>query len=370
MISPQFEIIIVASLVAVACSLAGVFLVLRKVSLMSDAISHSVLLGIVIAFFATKSLTSPFLIIGAALTGVLTVSLTELLIKTKKVKEDASIGLVYPFLFAGAVILITKFAENVHIDTHVVLTGEIAFTPFDRVIIGSRDFGPEAWWVMGSVVVLNLLFITLFYKELKLGTFDPGLAATLGFMPGILHYSLMALVSITAVGAFDSVGSVLVVALMIAPPATAYLITERLNRMIIVSIGVGIIAAITGYGAASFFDVSIAGSMATMCGVLFMLAFFFAPHRGLLSKLFLQRSQRWTFAVHMLLVHLLDHEGKTEAAAENRRETVHTHLQWSKQFTERVVAHAKKERAIDENKGILSLTSEGRKTAQTVMTFS
>src|SRR3989344_2709845 len=158
-LSPQIEIMIIASVVAVTCALPGVFLILRRMALMSDAISHSILLGIVIAFFAVRSLSSPLLIIGAAVMGVITVSLTEMLVNTRKVKEDAAIGLVFPALFSIAIILITKYASKVHIDTDAVLLGEIAFAPFKRLAIAGIDVGPQAMWVMGTILIINIAFI-------------------------------------------------------------------------------------------------------------------------------------------------------------------------------------------------------------------
>jgi manganese/zinc/iron transport system permease protein len=208
--SIELEIQLVAVTVSVACSLAGVFLVLRRMALMSDAISHTVLLGIVLVFFITRDIASPFLVVGAAVMGVATVGLVELLRRTRLVREDASIGLVFPALFSIAVILITRYAGSVHLDTDAVLLGEIAFAPFRRLEVGGVDLGPRSLWVMGGILLLNVTFIALLYKELKLSTFDPGLAAALGFAPGILHYAFMTLVSITAVGAFDTVGSILV----------------------------------------------------------------------------------------------------------------------------------------------------------------
>ncbi len=207
----QIEIQMIAALTAAACALPGVFLVLRRMSLVSDAISHAILPGIVAAFFITGSLASPLLVVAAALTGVLTVFLSELLNRTRLVQEDAAIGLVFPFLFSIGVILISRGAGNVHLDTDAVLLGEIAFAPFERVILGGWDIGPQSAYVMGAILILNAAFIILFFKELKVSTFDAGLAASLGFAPAFIHYALMALVSITAVGAFDAVGSVLVV---------------------------------------------------------------------------------------------------------------------------------------------------------------
>jgi len=217
----QLEIQAIAVVVAVACALPGVFLVLRRMVLMSDAISHAILLGIVVAYFITRDMSSPFLVFAAAATGLLTVVLVELINRTRLVREDAAIGLVFPLLFSLGVILISRYAGNVHLDTDAVLLGELAFSPFDRLVWFGYDFGPKALGVMTGILALNILFITIFYKELKLTAFDAGLAAALGFSPALINYALMSLVSLTAVGAFDAVGSILVVALMVAPPAAA-----------------------------------------------------------------------------------------------------------------------------------------------------
>jgi manganese/zinc/iron transport system permease protein len=316
MSQPQIEIQLIAAVVAVACALPGVFLVLRRMALMSDAISHAILLGIVLAFFVTKDISSPFLVIAATLTGVLTVSLVELLNRTRLVHEDAAIGLVFPVLFSIGVILISRFAGDVHLDTDAVLLGELAFAPFTRFVVLGHDLGPRSLYMMGGILLLNMVFILLFYKELKLATFDAGLAAALGFSPALIHYSLMTLVSVTAVGAFDAVGSILVVALMIAPPAAAYLLTDRLPRMIGLSALIGIASAISGYWLARALDASIAGSMATMAGVYFALVFLLAPERGLIAIARRRGRQRWEFAQTMLAIHLLNHEGLPEAEEE------------------------------------------------------
>jgi manganese/zinc/iron transport system permease protein len=332
--------------------------------MMSDAISHTVLFGIVIGFFVTRDLGSPWLFAGAVLTGVLTVSLVELLHRTQLVKQDAAIGLVFPVLFSIAVILISRFAGNVHLDTDVVLLGELAFAPFDRVVWFGVDIGPRALVVGVVLVLLNLAFITLFYKELKLATFDAGLAAAFGFMPGVLHYALMALVSVTAVGAFDAVGSILVVALMIAPPAAAYLLTDRLPRMIGLSIVIGASSAIVGYWLARWLDVSIAGAMATMSGVAFGLVFLFAPERGMLAQARRRMRQKWTFAQQMLAAHLLHHEATPEAATVARVEHLTRHLHWAPTFAARVVRQARQSGLVQQQGDTLILTERGRQVAR------
>lgn len=365
----QIEIILIASVVAASSSLVGTFLVLRKMSLMSDAISHAILLGIVVMFFFIESTASVPMIIAATLTGVLTVYLVETLVRTRLVKEDAAIGLVFPALFSLGVILISRYAANVHLDIDAVLLGELAFAPFDRLLLGALDIGPRALWLALLVGGLNLLFIVLFYKELKLATFDAGLAAALGFSPVLLHYGLMTLVSVTAVSSFEAVGSVLVVALMIAPPAAAYLLTDRLPVMLGLGAGLGVASAVSGYFLARSLDASIAGSMATMTGVIFVLVLFFAPQRGLLSRWLRQRRQRYQFAGDALLVHLSHHQGKPDEAEECAIDHMRRHMQWEPRFSEQVLAYVLRNALVTRSaqRDCLELTPKGVQVARAVM---
>jgi manganese/zinc/iron transport system permease protein len=363
----QVEIQIIAAVVAVACALPGVFLVLRKMALMSDALSHAILLGIVVAFFAVRNLESPILIVGAAVTGLLVVSAVEVLNRTKLLKEDAAIGLVFPALFSIGVILVSRFAEDVHLDVDAVLLGELAFAPFDRLILFGYDIGPRALVSMSVILLLNVIFLAVFYKELKLATFDPGLAAALGFAPGLIHYGLMAIVSVTAVGAFDSVGSILVVALMIAPPISAYLLTDKLFSMIAISAGIGLVSAVSGYWLARFLDASIAGSMATMTGLVFLLVFLFAPERGVVAQVRRRIRQRWEFAQMALAVHLYHHEDLPEATQECRIDHLSYHLRWDDQFADLVVKKGLQNRIILRQAESLVLTDSGRKLARQAM---
>ncbi len=363
----QFEIQLIAATTAIACSLVGVFLVLRRIAMASDAISHTVVLGIVIAFFLVRDLNSPLLIISAAATGVVTFVFVELLTKTELVKEDAAIGLVFPALFSIAVILISRYATGVHLDIDSVLLGELAFAPFSRFSLFGVDIGPNALVVMSIITVINLVFIILLYKELKLSTFDAGLAATLGFMPGILHYALISLVSITAVGAFEAVGSILVVALMIGPPATAYLLTDRLPTMLGLSAILGVVSAVSGYWVAHLLDSSIAGSMATMVGVLFLVTFLFAPNRGVIALIRRRKRQKWDFAKKMLVIHLLNHEGKPDYAYESRVDHMHEEMSWKPEFARQVVNRAVNSKWIDRKNGRVDLTEKGRQIAHQTM---
>ena len=288
------EIQLIAVIVSAACALPGVFLVLRKMSMMSDSITHTILLGIVLAFFLTEDLSSPLLIAGAALMGVATVWLTETLMNTRLMSEDSAVGIVFPLLFSIAIILITRYAGSVHLDTDSVLLGELAFAPFDRLVVFGVDIGAKAIYTSGALLLINVILITVFYKELKIVTFDPMLASLLGFSPGLVHYGLMTLVSLTAVGAFEAVGSVLVVAFMIGPPLTAYMLTDDLKKMLLLSAGFGALSGILGYHAALLPDVSIAGGMAVTTGLIFAVVFIFAPKRGLIG-VFIRKIKRDNF---------------------------------------------------------------------------
>lgn len=258
---------LIAVLTAAACSIPGVFLVLRKMSMSADSITHTILLGIVLGFMAVNDLSSPILLFGAALVGTATVWLTELLTKTRLVSSDSATGIIFPLLFSIAVILITKYAGSAHLDTDSVLLGELAFAPFDRMIVGGTDIGAKGIYISGGLLIINILFVTVFFKELTVASFDPVLAAVMGFSPALMHYYLMTIVSVTAVGAFETAGSVLVTAFMIAPAAAAYLLTDNLRNMIFIAAAIGTACGVFGVYTAILLDVSISGSIACYAGI-------------------------------------------------------------------------------------------------------
>lgn len=358
----QVEIQVVAALVAAACALPGCFLVLRRMALISDAISHTVLLGIVLGFMVVGDLHSPVLLIGAATVGVLTVFLIEALLKTGRFKEDAAIALVFPALFSIAVILISQNFRGVHLDTDVVLLGELAFAPFTRVDLLGTSL-PRGVVVMGGILLINLVLLLVFYKELKLATFDRALAASLGFAPVLLIYGLTASVSVTAVGAFEYVGSVLVVALMIAPPAAAYLLTSRLSWMLALSVLIAVASALGGYWIARALNINLAGTMAALAGLIFVAALLFAPERGLLSRARARRRRRARFAVEMLVVHLNRHEDTDLEATENSAGHLTNDLLWTREFAEATVRRAQSQGLVQPDRGTLRLTEAGRTLA-------
>jgi len=355
MSNAQLEIQLIASLVAVACAIPGTFLVLRKMAMISDAISHSILPGIVIGFFITHDLNSPLLILLAALTGIITVILVEYIQKTGLVKEDTAIGLVFPALFSIGVIMIAKNANDVHLDIDAVLLGELAFAPFDRLIISGADFGPKSLWIIGTILMITITLLILFFKELKVSTFDKGLSASLGFSPAIIHYGLMSVSSVTTVGAFDAVGAILVVALMIAPAAAAYLLTTDLKKMLVLAIGFGIFSAIFGYWVAHWLDASIAGSITTVLGLVFLLVYLFAPTKGIIAVMYREKQQRTEVSLLTFLLHLKNHDEESERHVKHLNE----HINWQKVRSKSVLDLAQQNNMIHIDNNIVSLTKKG-----------
>ena len=276
-------ILLTASLVGINCGLVGTFLILRKMSMLSDAISHSVLLGIVGAYMFSHHLQGVSMFVGALLVGLLTTFLVQLL-HQKGVQSDAAIGVVFTCLFAIGVVLISLFADRVHLDVEHALMGEIAFVPWDVLEVGGKSFGPKAVWLLGFVLVTNIFVIAFAYKELKISSFDKEMAVTLGIPVSLIHYVLMGMLSLTTVASFDSVGAILVVAMLIVPSATAYLWTDRLSIMLVCSAMIGVLASMVGYIMAAIFNVSISGAIAVSTGVLFFISLWIAPKHGILRK--------------------------------------------------------------------------------------
>lgn len=459
--NPQHTASIVGSLIAVSGALLGTFLLLRGLSLTSDAISHTVLLGIVVAFILMASvfgqhpdLASGWLIAGAAAAGVATVLLTELIYRSGLVKQDAALGLAFPLLFAIAVILVSRVVSDVHLDEDAVMVGEIGvawantnshclsncesvtITPDDaraqqtRQCTNCRDlgisprddkaefteicancghYGPaQAWqagftqrepvlvfWpksitVMAVLTLLTLIAITLFYKELKLSTFDPTLAAALGFRPTLLHYGLMVLVSLVAVGAFDAVGSILVVAFFIIPPAASYLLTDRLPRILAYSSLIGALSAYTGYdlargsllgivnlsdilaalnnlfglGLSEQWDSSISASMVLMTFLFFLAAWVFSPKYGLVSTMLRRRNQRRSFDHQVVLGHIHHHQGSAAASEELAVSTLDRHFRWTSKKMQRTLRQLRARNLVRIDAGLVSLTERGQTHAQ------
>lgn len=451
--------VIVAALIAFSGALLGAFLLLRKMSMTTDAISHTVLLGIVVAFLVMvglggeADLSSPLLIVGAALAGVLTVVLTELVNRSGLVKQDSALGLVFPLLFAVAVILVSRYAGNVHLDVDSVMVGEIGmawadtnshcFANCDSVTITESDpraimrpecvnctaeqispydsraefvqvcancgtysaalawregftdaqpvlvFFPKSITTLALLALLTAGFVGLFYKELKLSTFDSTLAKLFGFRPSLLHYALMVMVSLVAVGAFNAVGSILVVAFFIIPPATVYLLTDRLAALLLVSPFVGAVSAYFGYDLArgSFFglpvseglrlldpvlgldgyvtwNTSISASIVMMMFVFFVLAWVLSPRYGLVAAAIRRARQRRVFVEQIMMGHIYHHQYSREAAEELTCDSLHTHFKWSQARTDSVLRRLRALNLVELRDNRVHLTEQGEATVQ------
>ncbi|GAA4447496.1 metal ABC transporter permease [Novipirellula rosea] len=283
-------IVAAGMLCAIASALLGNFLVLRRLSMLGDAVSHAILPGLAVAFFISNSRSSLPMFLGAVIVGILTALFTEWIRGVGKVDEGASMGVVFTSLFALGLVMIVQAADRVDLDAGCVLYGAIESTHLDRVELLGFDI-PRAVAVLLGVTIVNLLFVVIFFKELKLSSFDPSLATSMGFSATVMHYALMVLVAVTAVASFESVGNILVVAMFIVPPATANLLTDRLGRMIVLSSIIAAVGAASGHVAAvvvptwfGYHSTTTASMMAVMVGVFFVIALLFAPRQGLIVR--------------------------------------------------------------------------------------
>ena len=269
--TPTLAIALTAVFTAVSCALLGAFLVLRKMTMVGDAISHAVLPGIAVAYWLSQSRASLWMFLGAAAVGVLATIIIELLRKKLKVQSDASIGMTFTTLFALGVILITFWSDSVDLDQECVLYGEIAYVPFNTWSFGGLNMGPIALWSSGLLLLAVLAYTVIGFKGLKMSSFNEDYAAVLGIGVAAWSLSLMAMVSFATVVSFESVGAILVVALLVVPAATAYLLVEKLHLLLIGAGSIALLAALGGYALSRWMDTSIAGTVATLLGVQFLI---------------------------------------------------------------------------------------------------
>ena len=255
---------------ALACALPGVFVVLRKNSMLVDAISHSVLPGIVVGYLFTADLDSPLVIVGAALAGLTVVLGSEWLGRTGLLTGDAPQGLVFPALFSIGVILVSMNFANVHLDTHAVLVGDLNLAAWDQLVVGGVSWGPRYLYVMLGVLALNVAFLALFSTRLKLTTFDPEFARSIGLPSRLLNTAFMFLVSVTVTAAFHAAGAILVIALVVVPAATAYLLSTRLWTMFILTALIAAVGALAGFASAYLFNAATSAAMSVFYGIIFL----------------------------------------------------------------------------------------------------
>ena len=362
----MIESLYILIITSLACAVLGVFLVLRRLSMVSDAISHSVLLGIVIGYFVTKDIGSVLLIIGASLFGVLTTVCIELLIKSKRVTEDASVGIIFPLFFSIAVILITRYARNVHLDTEMVLIGEIILAPLHRINFLGLSL-PKALVQMSFVLLINIVFIAVFFRKLKISSFDPVYAGVAGIAGAGLYYVFMALVSFTAVSAFESVGAILTISFFISPAASAYLISKDLKITIFLAAVYAVVNSCIGYFLAVKFNVSMSGMCALVSGLTFMITIAVYPG-GIITKIIRYIKNKNRFRRELLILHIDNHTGKKNALGELGYSTIREHIAWSdsklKYVLDKLIKKGYVYRA--KERGVYSLTETGKKLSDDI----
>ncbi len=307
----QFDIgldlfpLIAGTLAAVGCGLLGNFLVLRRLSLMGDAISHSVLPGLVIAFLIASTRSPLVMFLGAAIAGVATVVLVELVKKLGRVEPGAAMGVVFSILFALGVLLIERAAvRHVDLDADCVLHGQLetlAWYGAPDTLAGllqwsSFDAVPRQVITLAIMVVLAFAFVGALFKELRIAAFDPALATTQGFNATSMHYLLMIFVAAATVASFEVVGSILVIAMLVCPAATARLMTDRLPSQIAWSVVISLACGVGGYLGATAIPavfekdaVNAAGSMAMVAGGLLALAMIASPKHGVITRMLRRR---------------------------------------------------------------------------------
>lgn len=270
---------------AVSCAIIGCFLMLQRKSLIGDSISHSLLAGIGAAFLLTGSKSLFVILTGAAIVGVLTAIISYLIQKYGKLDYDSALGVVFSSFFAIGIILITWSAKNVDLDPNCILFGAIEYLPFDVIKIFDTEI-PKGFVSLGILSVLISFLSTIFFKELKLVSFDPALANLMGYKTTIINTCLLIIVSLTVVVSFEAVGSVLIVALLVAPAATARLLTGKLIKLFMLSIMIAVFSAVNGYVLAVIINSSVAGMIAVILGVCFLAALLFSPSQGILLRMY------------------------------------------------------------------------------------
>ena len=284
-LDPWGWIMIMCFLVSIPCGLLGAFLILRRMSLVGDAISHSVLPGIVVAFAFVGDLSSPWLLIGAAAAGLAVTMLIEQIHSRTRIKQDSAIGIAFTTLFAiGLVMIRVWLGEKVHLHQEMVLEGSVSHVVYaDTVsLLGFEVFQPIV--SAGAVALITILLIVIFFRVLTLSSFDAGLAASFGYRPGRVHYVLMALLAVVVVSAFEAVGVILVVALLILPGATAYLCTHQLKLMLALTVVHALISSVLGVYFSVWLNGKQSAGVVIVGFMLFLLAWLFGPADGVIVK--------------------------------------------------------------------------------------
>jgi manganese/zinc/iron transport system permease protein len=377
-------IIVIAILASVSAAILGNFLVLRRLSLLSDAISHSILPGLAAAYLLTANRYSWTALMGAIAVGLITVWLTELIGQYGRVDEGASTGIVFTGLFALGLIMIVQAADRVDLDPNCVLFGDIELSPLDSIVT-SLGVIPRSAIVLTVCLLLNTLFVVMLFRLLRIATFDSQLATSLGVSPRVLHYALATLVAITSVCSFEAVGNVLVVTMFIVPPTIAFLLVNRLPMMIFVSVCVAALAAVVGHLSAiavpvmfGYKSTSTAAMISVVSGIFLALAILFNVKTGLIIQAYRRNQLAWSILRQDILA-LLFRDSERGQAARSLRDITTTLLSQSwitamalrglvwRGYVTRVSNQTSSQASSSSNSTGYALSTDGRRHAQNLV---
>ncbi|QDT53243.1 Manganese transport system membrane protein MntB [Caulifigura coniformis] len=382
-------IAVTAALAAMSCALPGAWLVLRRQSMLGDALAHSALPGVVAAFMVAYGLRNsgwvsddafdPLLqaciVIGAALAGLLTAWLTAAIQRLGKVDNGAALGVVFTCLFAAGMVMVRMTADDVHLDPDCALFGVLEASAGDT--LQAIPWLPRSAVANGAVLIINLLLTMVFFKELRIAAFDAELSNTLGIPAAFIQYALLAATAVAAATAFSTVGSILVIGLLVIPAATAQLLTTRLWKLIALSVVLAAAMAVIGHAAAwaipgplfsrlgypQVRDVGTSGMIAVVGGLIFVATVFIAPRTGIVTQVLDRIRVLTQIAADDVLGNLY-----------RKEESARTAVPWtpvgiSSAWQDRLAGWWLKRRGfvIAQSGGTLALTDRGRETARSLI---
>ncbi len=382
-------ILLTAATTALVCAVPGVWLVLRRQSMLGDALSHTVLPGVVGAFLLvngmqaagwisaerTNLVEQSLLVIGAAIAGVLTAMLTDLVSRVGRIEAGAALGVVFSTFFALGLLLIRLFADHVHIDADCVLMGQLESSIHQTIQIGQWRV-PSALFANSVMFVVLTLATLVAFKELQVTSFDPEFAGSLGLRASWIQQILAAMTAIAVVSAFRIVGSILVIALLVGPAASGRMMSEKLGRVFLWSLGLSIAAVVLGYAMAKSLpavifprlgfenvtDAGAAGTIAVACGIVFAASWVVSPRDGVLVRLRDWFSLQVKIASEDILGMMYRFEERGETISRSELESVKP--TWSRVLALREM---RRRSLIEESVGVYSLSSTGRETAQSLV---
>lgn len=365
--SGLLEVTLIASLAALGCSLIGPVLLLRKRVLLGDAVSHSLLAGIAVAYLVHPVLGSPWLRVGAVLSGGLAAWIASVLTKQLRGRADAALGLVFPAFFSLGALILAMVAANTHLDVDQVLSGNLETAWLERTTFWGLDVGPTAAWNMGMLVLILVLTGTILRRDLILHMFDPQQGILLARPMFAVELAVILGANLVIVLAFDSMGPILVVALLAAPGVCAWLLCNRLPGFFLVAILAGQIAVIAGVGLAGGLDLNLAGAIGLAAVSLAGLAFVFAPRTGILNRFATAGNSREKFVANLLLVHARFHEAKGDQEIENHLSSLPGHLKLKPWEIESAATRLIRDGLAQWDGEILKTTLAGRELAGKVL---